>query len=80
MAADLAAMPNSGLWVQLGGDAHIANFGAFASPERHLLFGMNDFDETQPGPSSGTSSGWPRASWSRPGRTVTPSRSSGRWS
>ncbi len=50
MAADLAAMPNSGLWVQLGGDAHIANFGAFASPERHLLFGMNDFDETHPGP------------------------------
>lgn len=50
MAADLATMPNSGLWVQLGGDAHLANFGAFASPERHLLFGMNDFDETHPGP------------------------------
>jgi uncharacterized protein (DUF2252 family) len=43
-------MPNTGLWVQLGGDAHLANFGAFASPERHLLFGMNDFDETHAGP------------------------------
>src|SRR6266704_381948 len=50
MAADLAATPNSGLRVQLCGDAHLSNFGVFASPERHLLFDANDFDETLPGP------------------------------
>jgi uncharacterized protein (DUF2252 family) len=50
MAADLAKTPTSGIQVQLGGDAHISNFGLFASPERHELFDMNDFDETLPGP------------------------------
>ena len=50
MAADLASTPSSGLRVQLCGDAHLANFGAFASPERRLIFDVNDFDETLPGP------------------------------
>jgi len=50
MAADLANTPSSGLQVQLCGDAHLANFGAFASPERRLVFDVNDFDETLPGP------------------------------
>jgi uncharacterized protein (DUF2252 family) len=50
MAADLATTPASGLRVQLCGDAHLANFGAFASPERRLVFDVNDFDETLPGP------------------------------
>jgi uncharacterized protein (DUF2252 family) len=50
MAADLAHTPRSGLIVQACGDAHLANFGAFASPERHLVFDINDFDETLPGP------------------------------
>jgi uncharacterized protein (DUF2252 family) len=50
MAADLASSPNSGLTTQVCGDAHLMNFGAFASPERRLVFGINDFDETQAGP------------------------------
>jgi len=50
MAADLAGTPTSGLRVQLCGDAHLSNFGAFASPERNLVFDVNDFDETLPGP------------------------------
>jgi uncharacterized protein (DUF2252 family) len=50
MAADLAGMRSSGLRVQLCGDAHLLNFGAFASPERRLVFDLNDFDETLPGP------------------------------
>ncbi|MFJ3230170.1 DUF2252 domain-containing protein [Streptomyces sp. NPDC086787] len=50
MAADLASQPNSGLTVQLCGDAHLLNFGVYASPERSLVFGLNDFDETFPGP------------------------------
>ena len=50
MAADLAGTPTAGLQVQLSGDAHLSNFGLFASPERELLFGLNDFDETLPGP------------------------------
>ena len=50
MAADLATTPASGLRVQLCGDAHLSNFGAFASPERRLVFDVNDFDETLPGP------------------------------
>jgi uncharacterized protein (DUF2252 family) len=50
MAADLARTPSTGLHVQLCGDAHLANFGAFASPERDLVFNINDFDETLPGP------------------------------
>ena len=50
MAADLEDTPRAGLTVQLCGDAHLSNFGAFASPERTLLFDLNDFDETLPGP------------------------------
>jgi uncharacterized protein (DUF2252 family) len=50
MAADLAGTPTAGLVVQLCGDAHLSNFGVFASPERQLLFDLNDFDETLPGP------------------------------
>ena len=50
MAADLAGTPTAGLRAQLCGDAHLSNFGVFASPERVLLFDLNDFDETLPGP------------------------------
>ncbi|HEU4944942.1 MAG TPA: DUF2252 domain-containing protein [Solirubrobacterales bacterium] len=50
MAADLADTPRSGFTAQLCGDAHLANFGAFASPDRELVFDVNDFDETLPGP------------------------------
>ena len=50
MAHDLAATPRSGLIVQCCGDAHLSNFGVFASPERALVFDVNDFDETLPGP------------------------------
>jgi Uncharacterized protein conserved in bacteria (DUF2252) len=50
MAADLATTPSSGLEVQLCGDAHLSNFGAFLAPDRQLIFDINDFDETHPGP------------------------------
>jgi uncharacterized protein (DUF2252 family) len=50
MAADLAASPDSGLRVQLCGDAHLSNFGVFQAPDRQLVFDINDFDETLPGP------------------------------
>lgn len=50
MAADLATAPHSGLRVQLCGDAHMNNFGLYATPERRLVFDLNDFDETLPGP------------------------------
>jgi uncharacterized protein (DUF2252 family) len=50
MAADLATTPTSGISVQLCGDAHLSNFGAYASPERQLVFDLNDFDETIAGP------------------------------
>ena len=50
MAADLAGSPRTGLRTQLCGDAHLSNFGAFAAPDRSLVFGVNDFDETLPGP------------------------------
>ena len=50
MAADLATVPDSGLRVQLCGDAHLSNFGAFQAPDRRLVFDINDFDETLPGP------------------------------
>ncbi len=46
MAADLAGTPSSGLRVQLCGDAHLSNFGVFGSPERRVVFDLNDFDET----------------------------------
>lgn len=50
MAADLAAIPVTGLRVQLGGDAHVMNFGGYATPERRVVFDVNDFDETLAGP------------------------------
>ena len=50
MASDLASTPHSGLEAQICGDAHLSNFGLFASPERALMFDVNDFDETLPGP------------------------------
>jgi uncharacterized protein (DUF2252 family) len=50
MAADLAPLPRTNLTVQLCGDAHLSNFGMYGSPERELLFDVNDFDETLPGP------------------------------
>src|SRR5436190_11740924 len=50
MASDLSRTPNSGIRVQLCGDAHLSNFGVFGSPERRLVFDINDFDETAPGP------------------------------
>jgi uncharacterized protein (DUF2252 family) len=50
MAADLAGVPRTGLTVQLCGDAHLSNFGIFAAPDRRLVFSLNDFDETLPGP------------------------------
>ena len=50
MAADLAGTPTAGLSAQLCGDAHLLNFGMFDTPERTLIFGLNDFDETLPGP------------------------------
>src|SRR5262249_24007421 len=53
MAADLAGTPSPGLRTQLCGDAHLSNFGAFASPERRLVFDINDVDERLPGPCEG---------------------------
>ena len=50
MAADLASTPDTGLRVQLCGDAHLSNFGVFQAPDRRLVFDVNDFDETLPGP------------------------------
>lgn len=50
MASDLASMPNTGLTVQLCGDAHLSNFGLFAGQDRAVIFDVNDFDETNPGP------------------------------
>lgn len=50
MAADLAKVPTTGLGVQACGDCHLMNFGLFATPERNVVFGLNDFDETLPGP------------------------------
>jgi uncharacterized protein (DUF2252 family) len=53
MASDWAPTPRTGLLVQACGDAHLSNFGGFAAPDRHLVFDVNDFDETLPGPWSG---------------------------
>ena len=50
MASDLAAVPRTGLTTQLCGDAHLSNFGTYAAPDRRLVFSLNDFDETLPGP------------------------------
>jgi hypothetical protein len=62
MAADLATTPNCGLRVQACGDAHLMNFGAFATPERNIVFDINDLDDTLPALSNGTSNAWPPAS------------------
>lgn len=56
MASDLATTPRSGLRAQICGDAHLSNFGIFESPERELIFDINDFDETSPARGNGTSS------------------------
>src|SRR3954447_3735407 len=53
MAADLAGLPRTGLDAQLCGDAHLSNFGVYAAPDRRLVFSVNDFDETLPGPFEG---------------------------
>src|ERR1700712_4078928 len=50
MAADLASQPHTGIATQLCGDAHLSNFGAYAAPDRSLVFDVNDFDETLSGP------------------------------
>ena len=50
MASDLASGPRTGLHTQLCGDAHLSNFGGFAAPDRQIVFSLNDFDETLPGP------------------------------
>ena len=50
MASDLASTPSTGLHVQCCGDAHLCNFGGFATPERRILFAINDLDETNPAP------------------------------
>jgi len=57
MAADLARTPVSGIHVQVCGDCHLMHFGGFATPERRLIFDINDLDETLPAPWSGTSNG-----------------------
>ena len=75
MARDLSATPVTGITVQACDDAHLLNFGLFATPERKLSFGLNDVDETLPLPGSGTSSGRPSASWSPGGRLA----STGAW-
>ena len=81
MAADLRDTPVAGLDVQLCGDAHLSNFGAFASPERRLLFDLNDFDETLPGPFEFDVKRMRRASRSRPATTASrrPTRAKRRW-
>src|SRR5271166_1240882 len=63
MAADLARTPVAGIRMQACGDAHLANFGSYATPEGTPVFDINDFDRLCRPPSSGTSSAWPRASW-----------------
>jgi hypothetical protein len=77
MAEDLSKTPSTGLTVQACGDAHLANFGVFATPERNLVFDLNDFDETLPGRGSGTSNGWLRASWSPAATAGSPGRRTG---
>jgi uncharacterized protein DUF2252 len=68
MAADLAATPSTGLNVQVCGDGHLVNFGAFGTPERRLIFDVNDFDETLPGPWEWDIKRLAAASWSQRGR------------
>ncbi len=66
MASDLASVPRTDLHTQLCGDAHVSNFGGYAAPDRRLVFSINDFDETLPGRSNGTSSVSSQASRSQP--------------
>ena len=69
-----ASEPRTGLDVQLCGDAHLSNFGAFAAPDRRLIFSINDFDETLPGPFEWDVSGWwPASPW--PAGTAASTRS-----
>ena len=73
MAADLAPRPTTGIIVQLCGDAHLSNFGLFASPERAEVFDINDFDETLHGPIRvGPRSGSRPASWWPPDHAASP--------
>ena len=57
MAADFATLPATGITPVICGDAHLSNVGFYASPERDLVFDLNDFDEAHPGPGSGTCAG-----------------------
>jgi Uncharacterized protein conserved in bacteria (DUF2252) len=88
MACDLSGTPVTGLTAQTCGDAHLSNFGIFASPERRLVFDINDFDETLPGPWewdvkrlfwTGESAGLPAPTWPWPGTGPGSSPSTG-WS
>jgi hypothetical protein len=76
MANDLAATSSAGLNAQLCGDAHLSNFGGFASPSRDLVFDLNDFDETLPGPFEWDVNALPQASRS-PAGIATSTRMSG---
>ncbi len=78
MACDLASLPATGIGVQACGDCHLLNFGLFATPERNLVFDINDFDETLPAPGNGTSSGWRPASSSPGAITACPTTTAGR--
>lgn len=78
MAADLRGAPGTGVDVVACGDAHISNFGFFATPERELVFDLNDFDEPPSPPGSGMSVGLPRVSTSGAGRRASPRSSASR--
>ena len=77
MAEDVAGLPATGITPVICGDAHLGNFGFYASPERELVIDLNDFDEAHPGAGSGTCGGWWPASGWPAGRTARP-RSSAR--
>ena len=77
MAPDLAGEPRTDLQVQLCGDAHLSNFGAFAAPDRRLVFSLNDFDETLPGPVQNALIGTGPGSDSSKSLTLNTSRRSG---
>ena len=70
MAEDFAHLPRTGIEPVICGDAHLGNFGFYASPERDLVFDLNDFDEAHPGPGSGTCTGWPASGWPAAERPV----------
>ena len=80
MAVDLAATPATGIRVQCCGDAHLCNFGGFATPERQVIFSINDLDETSRRAGSGTSGGSRRASWSPAATTASANPPRGTWS